>query len=357
MLAKWRIDPQLFIPYILLVSVSSAMIFSVAPDRLMAQLIFVVIGLLLFTYLARQDQAVFVGLAPYCYPVAMLLLIITHIVGEPVRGAVRWLDIGSFQLQTSEIVKPLVILGFAHFLSRFNPTTVKNLMFNVAFILVPFLLIFFQPDLGTALVIASIAAFQVFLAGIPWKYIIGLLVVCTGVFVVSPHYLEPYQLARLESFVDPARDPLGSGYNVIQSVIAVGSGGVLGKGLGHGTQSHLKFLPERHTDFMFASLAEELGLIGACVVLLLLAHCIYRILEQAIGARGHTRLILAGVAGYLFFQTSVNIGMNLGVAPVTGVTLPLISYGGSSMVAVSLTLGIAASITRERPLSPTLEIV
>jgi len=207
------------------------------------------------------------------------------------------------------------------------------------------------------MVILSISAFELTLSSLPGKFWTSLLLFLALTIYIVPHFLAPYQLERLESFANPGRDPLGAGYNVIQSVIAVGSGGILGKGLGHGTQSHLQFLPERHTDFMFASLAEELGLLGSATTILLESYLIYYLLSKALVSRPFSRLVLGGVAGYLFFQTAVNLGMNLGIAPVTGVTLPLVSYGGSSVLAVSIALGLASSFAKDKPLPPTLEIV
>lgn len=357
MLSRHHVSLQLLIPYLLLSAVSLAMLSSIAPDKLLQQLVFVLVGLGLFIYFSRQDFAVYSALSPLTYPLSLLLLFATLVFAEPVRGSTRWIELGSFQFQPSELVKPLLILSFSYFLLRFVPHSLARLLTNIVFLLIPFLLILFQPDLGTALVIGSIFAFELLLADLPWRYLLGGLALVAVSAFFAPRFLAPYQLDRLESFVDPAGDPLGSGYNVIQSVIAVGSGGFWGRGLGDGTQSHLRFLPERHTDFMFASLSEELGFIGSVFVLSLLTYMIFHLLARALHTHGQDRLILAGVAGYLFFQTFINIGMNIGLAPVTGVTLPMVSYGGSSILGVSVALGLAASILSRRPLSPTLEIV
>lgn len=231
------------------------------------------------------------------------------------------------------------------------------MLFNTALFLLPTYLVYVQPDLGTALVISSIWVIQIFVAGLS-SWLIALAVLLLGVLGrYLPRFLADYQLKRLETFLNPGSDPLGSGYNVIQSIIAIGSGGLFGKGLGHGTQSHLRFLPERHTDFIFASLSEELGLLGSLTILVLLGSLMYRLLTAlTVSTSAENRSILAGVLGYLTFQTFVNIGMNLGIAPVTGVTLPLISYGGSSVITTALTLGLAASIIREDHARPLIEI-
>jgi len=211
---------------------------------------------------------------------------------------------------------------------------------------IPIFLILKQPDLGTSLVVIVIFAAELLIARTPnWLFVVGTVAVIALAWL-SPHFLHSYQLERLTAFLDPASDPLGAGYNVIQSTIAIGSGGPLGKGLGHGTQSHLRFLPERHTDFVFASLVEELGLVGGLLVILAIGMILYRLASLMLrNLARQERLILAGVFAYLIFQTFVNIGMNLGIAPVTGVTLPLISYGGSSILAIAVSLGIAGSIS------------
>ena len=279
------------------------------------------------------------------------------VLGDPVRGSTRWIPIGTFQLQAGEFAKPLLVLAFAYFIKAMPPKTIKNILINTLLFAIPALLIFKQPDLGTALVISSIWVAQMFVGGISY-YLIGLVLATALIFAeFLPNFLHDYQLKRLQTFIDPFSDPLGAGYNVIQSIVAVGSGGFLGKGLGGGTQSHLRFLPERHTDFIFASLSEELGMVGGILVLFSLGGLLYRILH--LGTHTHSsssRLIYLGIFAYLFFQTFVNIGMNIGIAPVTGVTLPLISYGGSSVLATAITLGIASSCARSDSRKALIEI-
>lgn len=315
------------------------------------------LGLVLILYVGSQDAAVYKTFAPIGYLISIVLLIVTFVFGFSVRGSTRWIPLGSFQLQAGEFAKPLLVLAFAYFLKRFPPRTLKNVLINSVLFAIPVMLIFAQPDLGTALVVSSIWLAQIFVAGVSY-WIIGAAVAAGLVFAeYVPRFLHDYQLRRLETFIDPATDPLGAGYNVIQSIIAVGSGGILGKGLGHGTQSHLRFLPERHTDFIFASLAEELGLIGSFLVIFCLGGLLYRLLTLATRTRSpSSRLIYVGIFSYLSFQTFVNIGMNIGLAPVTGVTLPLISYGGSSILATAITLGIAASLARSDKANTLIEI-
>ncbi len=344
---KWLPDRILLTAYLLLCVLSLVVMTSISPERMLQQLMMFALGLVLFVYLARQDSAVYKTLAPFAYAAALILLLATHFFGVTTRGSTSWLGVGGLQFQPGEFAKPLLVISFALFLTHFPPKSLKNIVLNTLLFSFPVLLIFQQPDLGTALVITALWLAQVFVAGLPY-WIIGAMTLFAGLsFKFLPNILHDYQLKRLETFIDPFRDPLGAGYNVIQSIIAVGSGGVLGKGLGQGTQSHLRFLPERHTDFIFASLAEELGLVGSLFVIICLGAILYRILYLATHTPSRSsQIIYLGTFSYLFFQAFVNIGMNIGIAPITGVTLPLVSYGGSSILASAATLGIASSLAR-----------
>ncbi len=354
---NWLPDRWLTICYLLAGALSLVVLTSISPDRVPQQALMFGLGFMFYLYLARQEAAVYKTFAPLGYGIALVLLLATFIFGASVRGSTRWISLGSFQLQAGEFAKPLLVLAFAYFLDRFPPKTLKNILLNTLLFIPPVLLIFRQPDLGTALVVSSIWVAALFVTGLPY-WLIGVMSVLGIIFAESlPRLLHDYQLKRLETFIDPFRDPLGAGYNVIQSLIAVGSGGILGKGLGNGTQSHLRFLPERHTDFIFASLAEELGLVGSLLVLFCLGSLLYRLLSLATHTRDTTnRAIYIGIFSYLAFQTFINIGMNIGIAPVTGVTLPLISYGGSSVLATAITLGIAASLARSDHSDTLIEI-
>lgn len=350
-------DPWLTLYYLLAAILSLVVLTSISPERVAQQALMFGLGLLLFGYLSAQDAAIYKTFAPFGYLLSLLLLFLTFVLGTTVRGATRWIMLGSFQLQAGEFVKPLLVLSFAHFLHLYPPKNLKNILLNLVFFIIPAFLIFKQPDLGTALVITSIWLCQLFISGLSYWLLAAGLSVSLVFLKFLPGLLHDYQLKRLETFVDPFRDPLGAGYNVIQSVIAVGSGGILGKGLGHGTQSHLRFLPERHTDFIFASLAEELGIIGSTIVILCLSGLLYRLLVLATHTRStSSRLIYVGIFSYLAFQVFINIGMNIGIAPVTGVTLPLISYGGSSVLATAITLGIASSCARSDRSRALIEI-
>jgi rod shape determining protein RodA len=354
---KWLPDIWFTLCYLLVSIFSLVVLASISPEHVPQQAVAFGLGFLIYLYLANQDSAVYKAFAPVGYFLAIFLLLATFVLGASVRGAVRWIPIGSFQLQAGEFAKPFLILAFAYVIERFPPRTIKNIGINLILFAIPVFLIFRQPDLGTALVVSAIWLAQIFVAGLPFWFIGGGGILALIFGESLPHFLHDYQLKRLETFIDPFRDPLGAGYNVIQSIIAVGSGGIFGRGLGHGTQSHLSFLPERHTDFIFASLAEELGLIGAGTVLTILGAILYRLLNLATHTEDSlARTIYVGIFSYLAFQTFINVGMNIGIAPVTGVTLPLISYGGSSILATALTLGIAASLVRTGRRQTLLEI-
>lgn len=340
-----NLDWPLALGYLLASLVGIIMLGSISPERLFQHVLMLLGGAILFIYLSSQESAVYHTFAPLAYLLSIVLLLITFAFTTLTRGTTSWLDLGGFRFQPSEFSKPLLIIAFAYFLERFPPKNLRNILLNVISYALPTCLIFLQPDLGTALVVSMIWFVQVFVAGIPWGYVVTAIASFIGLIPVLPYILKDYQYARLTTFLDPFADPLGSGYNVIQSMIAIGSGGIIGKGLGHGTQSHLRFLPERHTDFAFASLSEELGLIGSLSIIMIIGLFVFRHLHAMTQAETRvSRYTLAGVVAYFAFQALLNIGMNSGVAPVTGITLPLISYGGSSILGTGIILGISSSV-------------
>ncbi len=298
--------------------------------------------------------------SPWLYGVGLLLLIAVLFAGETGKGAQRWLDLGFLRFQPSEVVKLATPLMLAWFLSkRPLPLNWWQLGASVVLIAVPAAMIIKQPDLGTALLVAASGLFVVFFAGLGWRLIGVVTAVGTaglGVVLTRPDILDyvllPYQKQRVLTLLSPETDPLGAGYHIIQSKIAIGSGGIYGKGWLNGTQSHLEFLPERHTDFIFAVLAEELGLIGVLTLLLLYLFIILRGLYIAVQAQDtFSRLLAGGLTLVIFVYVLVNIGMVTGLLPVVGVPLPLISYGGTSLVTILAGFGILMSIhTRKRRL-------
>lgn len=339
----WKILASLIILLIL----GLAIIKSVIPRLFLQQLIYAFLGLFIFFLFSQVDYRIYPRFKNIFYFACLVGLILTFIFGAVTRGSIRWIQIGGFTFQPSELVKPFLILSFASFFTARPITNLQSLITNLSLLILPTFLIFGQPDLGSSLVVALFWLGIAFAAGVPWR-LIGIVGLLTAIFLpVGWFTLQSYQQIRVLTFLHPFSDPLGAGYNMIQAMIAIGSGQTFGRGLGRGTQSHLRFLPERHTDFIFASLSEELGFLGAIFLILIYTFLLWQILKIA----GKTKekfgfLICVGVFGMIFVQVLVNIGMNLGLVPITGITLPLISYGGSSLVATMTSLGIVENIAR-----------
>ena len=325
------------------------------------QNIFWVVGLAVFFGLCFIPLRV-TGLASWpFYLVTLLALALVPLLGEVQMGARRWLDLGLFNLQPSELMKWALMLILAHWFASREPTSVPHLAVAAVLTVIPAALIVIQPDLGTALVLLLAATAMFIASGIPWRW---LFFAALGALISLPvlwHNMHGYQKKRVLSFLDPQSDPLGAGYHVIQSSIAIGSGGIFGKGFLHGTQSRLHFLPEQHTDFIFSVLAEEGGLLAALLLLFLYGVLISRIL--IIAGRAHTRfgsLICTGIASIFILYITVNIGMVTGLMPVVGVPLPFVSYGGSALVTMLAALGLVmrtaieskGKIPWQRPGSP-----
>jgi len=284
------------------------------------------------------------------YFLTLILLVAVLFLGREVNGAKSWFVFGPLRLQPSELAKLALIVALAYFLRNRSLQRLGDYLGPLILAAPPIALTMIEPDLGSALVMSAVVFGILFARGLPWKHLViaGLLVAVATPTVVWPH-LKPYQQERILVVLNPARDPLGAGFQVIQSMIAIGSGGVMGKGYGQGTQAQLGFIPERQTDFIFSVLAEEMGLIGALVILLAYAALIYRLGSMAIEAlHDSDRLLIAGVITLIAFQVLVNIGVTLGVAPVTGITLPLFSYGGTSLLTTYLALGLAQLVYRDR---------
>ena len=334
---------MILICILLLSGLGAAIIGSVAHEVLLQQMVFYLVGLALFFLLSRVDYRIYNSLGKIIYLLAIVLLGITLLLGLESRGAARWISVGPFRLQFSEILKPFLVAAFAFSL----PT--RRYLSSLFWIAVPIFLVFKQPDLGS-----SVVYFAGFLAMIiaSGTNIIYLALSLLGFGVTAPlvwKLLADYQKNRILSFLSPHIDPLGASYNAIQAIITVGSGMLFGRGLGRGTQSHLAFLPERHTDFVFASLAEEMGFVGAAVLLVVYFLLIWRIFSIAGRTESEAaKLICVGIGVMLLVQVFISVGMNLGIVPVTGITLPLISYGGSSVLATMLALGIVENIASSR---------
>ena len=293
--------------------------------------------------------------APMLYLIGVVLLGAVLVLGDTAQGAQRWLRFGPIGFQPSEFVKLTVPLMVAWFISGGElPPRLWRIALGGLLTLVPVVLVMRQPDLGTALLIVASGAFVLFLAGTGWRYIVSLIALAAACVPLLWHFMHDYQRQRVLTLLDPQQDPLGAGYHIIQSTIAIGSGGVYGKGWFNGTQSQLDFLPERSTDFVFAVIAEEFGLLGTLLLLAVYLFIVYRGLYIAAQTKYMFGKLLAGALMLTFFiYVFVNIGMVSGILPVVGLPLPLVSYGGTSIVTLLVGFGIVMSVhTHRRLLSP-----
>jgi rod shape determining protein RodA len=286
------------------------------------------------------------------YVVGVALLIGVALFGDISKGARRWLNLGFIRIQPSELMKIAMPLMLAWYFQK-HESMLRWREYAVAalILLVPVALIVRQPDLGTSILVFSAGFFVIFFAGLPWKVMIGLAAAASAAAPFVWHLLHDYQRQRILTLFDPEKDPLGKGFHIIQSTIAIGSGGILGKGWGQGTQAQLEFIPERHTDFIFAVFSEEFGLLGNFALLVLYALLIGRGLMIAAQAATLFSRLMAGAVTLIFFTYAfVNMGMVSGILPVVGVPLPFVSYGGTALVTLCLGIGILMSISKNRML-------
>lgn len=335
------------------------------PDRTQTQLVSLGIALTIMWLVANIPPQRLMSLAVPLYVGGVLLLVAVALFGDISKGARRWLNIGFMRIQPSEMMKIAMPMMLAwYFQQREGVLKLQDYFVAALILLIPAGLIIRQPDLGTALLVLTAGFYVIFLAGLSWRLIVPVAVagligisalVISGDTICQPEVKWPgmhdYQKQRVCTLLDPTTDPLGKGFHIIQSTIAVGSGGVAGKGWLRGTQTHLEFLPERHTDFIFAVLAEEFGLIGGCILVALYAMLIARGLLIASEAPTLFSRLLAGALTLAFFTYAfVNMGMVSGILPVVGVPLPFVSFGGTALVTLCLGLGILMSIQRHRML-------
>jgi rod shape determining protein RodA len=316
------------------------------------QLIWVGVGVTVAILIARSDMR-FLRDSRYIvmfYGISLLFLVLVLIFGKTIKGAQSWFSFGIFSFEPADIVKLLVIMVLAKYFSRRHVEIArfKHLLISAVYAFIPIGLIMLQPDFGSALVVAGLWLGMALVAGISKRQILMILGAIVIVFSVMWLFVfKPYQKARIHTFINPTADIKGRGYNAYQSVIAVGSGGVLGKGLGYGTQSRLDFLPEYQTDFIFAAFAEEWGFVGALIIIACFIVVFWRLIVHARrGATNFETLFIVGFALLLFGHMIVNIGMNIGIMPVTGIPLPFMSYGGSHMLGEFIGLGIILSMIK-----------
>jgi len=282
------------------------------------------------------------------YALSLVLLVLVLFIGSDIRGASAWIKIGSFSIEPVEFVKIALIILLAKYFSQRHVEIYRfsHVVISGIYIGIPLALVLLQPDLGSAIVIMGVWIFMMLISGISKKHLAFLFLsgVALSVFAWVNVFKE-YQKDRIMTFLNPYADPQGAGYNVIQSMTAVGDGGVFGRGLGAGSQVQFGFLPEAHTDFMFAAIAEEFGLVGIVFIFALLSVILWRIIKIAMSADNNfARLFCVGVVSWIFVQIIINAGMNLGIMPVTGITFPFLSYGGSSLLSLFIALGLVQSI-------------
>lgn len=359
LLQQFHIDLPLFLALMLLAGVGLLALYSASEqnsDLVLRQLMRLGVAFVLMIVVAQLRPDTIQHWSPWLYAVGLLMLIAVLILGVTGKGAQRWLNFGFFTFQPSELMKlavPMIIAWY--FAEHHLPPRPLRILLALVMLLIPTLLVAKQPDLGTALVLATSGFLVLFLAGLRWRnIIISFILLLPMSWLLWEHGMHDYQRKRVLTFLNPETDPLGAGYHIIQSTIAIGSGGVYGKGWLNGTQSHLDFLPERKTDFIFPVFSEEFGFLGSLLLLAIYAAIISRGLMISLQAQDtFTRLLAGSITLTFFIYVFVNIGMVSGLLPVVGIPLPLVSYGGTSMVTLLTGFGILMSIQTHRKLIST----
>jgi rod shape determining protein RodA len=321
---------------------------TIGQSFFLSQLLYLILGFSLLFAISYIDPALLWWFAPIGYILSNIFLALSYL-GPSIRGATRWIAIFGAQIQPSEFVKPFLLLAFAHFMAKYTPRKLGNFPILLILFALPFLLVFRQPDLGSSLVYTGFWSAMLLAGGLDvWVFLVGGALISIMLPFIWSH-LAPYQQSRILTFLNPSLDPAGAGYNALQAMIAVGSGQWFGRGLGRGTQSHLRFLPEFHTDFIFATLIEELGFLGGTLLLAGYAFLLYRIIAPVLaGMVTDIRVFIYsfGLFAMLLSQIFINAGMNMGLIPITGITLPFVSYGGSSILSTAIAFGILWALAR-----------
>lgn len=351
-------DVRLIIPVLLLIFFSLTTLLSINPVFFKGQLISLAVGILFFIFFASLDYRFLKHFMIPLYGVSLVLLALLFLVGTEARGATRWLEMGGFRIQFSEVLKPFLLLSLASWLEKHEERK-NGKVFLLTMLAAGFVsfLVFLEPDLGNAVVYVGVVLLLLFYVGFPLRFFVGTILLGLLTFPLFWLLLRDYQRDRILTFLNPSLDPQGTSYNTIQAMIAVGSGGFFGRGLGFGTQSQLRFLPERHTDFIFAAIAEQFGFVGAVSVIVLLGLILWRVYVLARDAEDRFgKLFAVSAFCLLILQSFMNIGMNLGLLPIAGVTLPLLSFGGSSLLSTCILLGILSSVSRTLKYKEPLEI-
>ena len=335
-----RFDLFLILPVFFLIVFSLITLTSIAGHLFPTYYFYIGLGIISFFIFARIDFGLISLFSKHFYVLSVVFLVLPLLIGQVTRGVVRWIPLGDSSLQPAELVRPFLIIFFANLMVT-TKLNLSGMVRSLLLLLLPTYLILVQPSLGVA-VMTIIAFVGVILSsGVNKKYFLFGIIVLAICFPLVLHFLAPYQRERVITFLNPNSDPLGAGYNSIQSKIAVGSGKLFGRGLGRGVQTQLAFLPERHTDFIFASISEEMGFVGSSLVLIALFFILWRISRYMENpASPVARAFLTGVFFVFFFQIVINVGMNIGLIPITGLPLPLVSAGGSSFLSSMIMLGM-----------------
>lgn len=352
-----RIDFSLLTPALFLVFISLTTLFSIDISLFRQQIAFLFVGIIFYFLFLNIDYRFFEPYAKHLYALMLTGFFIVLLFGTVVNGSKSWLVFLGLHVQPEELIKPFFIVFVAYFLSHTKLPNLSKYIVVIGVVIPIIFLILRQPDTGTALVYIATFCGMLLMYGFPFYfYVISFFTVFFPAPVIL-QFLRPYQKERLITLFNLTSDPFGSSYNAIQALISIGSGGFFGKGLGEGTQSVLRFLPERHTDFIFASISEDLGFIGGISVICFLIFILYRIYKVSTKIHdAYPYLIVIGSFFVLLVQVVINIGMNMGMMPIIGITLPLVSYGGSSLVTSFIILGIVSSIGYEYKKKQTLEI-
>ena len=354
--SKIYFDQYLFIAITLLSIMGLVFLYSASQENFettLKQSLFVVFGLILMFLISQLDPDFYKNNSLIFLLISILLVILTLLIGKEVNGAKRWLDLGLFTLQSSEVIKiSLPVFLAAYLYDKTLPISLFHTFVTLILIFFVVNLVRIQPDLGTSLVIFIAGVYILFLAGLSWRFIGA----SFGIFILSlpfiwNNFLMPFQRQRVLTLLDPSADPYGSGWNITQSKIAIGSGGIQGKGYQQGSQAHLDFLPETETDFIFSVIAEEFGFIGVCVLLLVFFFILFRCLYLALNARDRFCRLTIGGLSLLFISTIfINLAMVVGIIPVVGMPLPFISKGGSSLLSFYIAFGIIISMATHKKL-------
>lgn len=343
-----KFDIKLLIAPAILVIISLFTLYSIDVSFARQQIITTSTALFALVIFSQLDHTILKYFRIHMYLAIIIALIILLAIGPEVRGSVRWFDLFGVRLQVSEIIKPFFVIVLASYLSSLKNTSFVNFIKSYTLVSPIVVLILLQPDLGSAIIFLMVSTFMIIMRAFPIKYFLTLATLAVISSPILYSTLETYQKQRLLTFINITDDPSGTSYNAIQALISVGSGGLLGKGFGESTQSILHFLPERHTDFIFASISESLGFFGAAVIVAIYAFFLYRINSIAQSTTDtFNYLVASGFFSLFLIHVFFNIGMNVGLLPVVGITLPFLSFGGSAQLTNFITLGLLSSITSQ----------